>query len=146
MLVRRLDQEVDKLRSWRHDVVAPGIMAIERSQADNNRAIVALTQNIQKITETLAPIAALVPLFAEHRSDDNRQFIAINTTMRNMDDKLDGNRDVLMERIASAREEGNKGHAKVIVWVAGIVGAGMTALIGAMWALLSPVLSLHLPH
>lgn len=126
------EREIDSLREWRHDQVAPVMMAIQAQQKRNADDIGRVVAAVDKLTHTHAALAGLPDEFRQHTMNDTASFDAVRVSMQIVHDKLDTN-----------RAERADGQRRVILWVAGLMIAGLAAVVATQWAFISPHLNWH---
>lgn len=143
-MVRAHEKEIDSLRSWRHDVVAPTMMAIQAQQKTNADHISKLSGNVEKVTAAVAALAPLPGDFREHMEQDRESFAKVDGSVSKLHEKIDRNREERAQGETRLSKERASGELHIVLWVAGIVGVALLGAIGAMWGILSPYL-LHLP-
>lgn len=125
--VRHMKAEIQSLREWRHEVVAPVMIVIQAAQKASSDQVSRLEDKIDRVLDAMFPLSGLPGDFRNHVDDDHRAF--------------DGLREdvvAILTAVGENRTQRAIGETRVLKWVGGLIVIGLLSLVGAMWTLLTP--------
>lgn len=125
--VRHIKAEVESLREWRHDVVAPVMILIQAAQKTSSEQVLRLEGKIDRVLDAMFPLAGLPSDFRNHVDEDHRAFHALRDDV-----------GAVLTAVSENRTQRVIGESRVLKWVGSLVVIGLVTLLGAGWSLLSP--------
>lgn len=141
--IKHLKDDVHSLREWRHEVVAPAVMGVQAQGLENSRSIGQMAAQINKLTDTMMPLANLPGDFRRHLDDDReiaeRAREAIVETATKFDEAISG----LHKKLDENQNKATDGRQKMTRWLTGLIISGLVAVIAALWGIVQG--RLHFP-
>lgn len=148
--LRQHDSEIQNLRDWRHNTVAPVMIEIQAQQKRNADSIAkvieasaAAADNISRLAVTIAPLSAMPEELRDHRQSDERSFNAVQEGMKGLHDRLADEMTAVRSTMAENRAQAQKGQLATTIWIAGLLLAGLAGIIASIWAFIQPHLAVH---